>query len=317
MNSSEISFLVFGIVLVVALFIDLGLLSKKTVEMNMKNAWVMTIFWVILSLSFCLFLWLEKGEEIAIQFLSGYTMEWSLSADNIFIFILIFSFFSIREKKVSRVLLAGVLMAIVFRVIFIGLGMSLVRHFHWILYLFGGFLIFTGIKMLLSNPQKSFHPEKSGVLRLMKKFFRFTDEDPEGRMIIWKNKRAFFTKLFLVMVLIAITDIIFAMDSIPAVLAISRNALVVYTSNIFAVLGLRSLFFLLKESVKKFYFLPYGIALVLIFIGFKMLIEIFNHHLSTLFSLMMIIVFLSGSVIFSLLYPTRDLPKVPFGKPRN
>ena len=218
-------------------------------------------------------MWLKNGQTIALEYLSAYLMEWSLSIDNIFVFILIFSAFSVKEKNYGRVLLIGILMAIVFRIIFITVGVALVDRFHWILYLFGVFLVYTGYKMFTTNEQEEFDPQHSKVYKVLKRFLPLVPHDGNGRFVVYENGKKFYTTLFVVVIMLAAIDLVFALDSIPAVMGISRDKLVIYTSNIFAVLGLRSLFFLLRGAVSKFDYLPQGIAIVLIFIGLKMLGE--------------------------------------------
>lgn len=300
MAAEQLTYLIFGIVLVVALVFDLGLLSKKGKPVSIRAALIQTVFWVGLSLAFFVFMWLEDGQVKAVSYLSAYLMEWSLSIDNIFVFILIFGFFQVKEKNFGRVLLTGILMAIIFRVIFITVGVALVQQFHWILYIFGVFLVYTGIKMFGARQEKAFNPDANPVYKFMKKFLRLTAEDPNGRFIIRKNNRAYFTTLSVVVAILAATDLVFALDSIPAVFAISQDPMVIYTSNIFAVLGLRSLFFLLKGAVKQFEYLQQGIAVVLVFIGLKMLAEILHIEIPVLMSLLVIVACLLASVGFSL-----------------
>jgi tellurite resistance protein TerC len=232
-------------------------------------------------------------------------MEWSLSVDNIFVFILIFHSFKVKEKNYSRVLLIGIMMAIVFRILFITIGVALVAQFHWILYLFGIFLLYTGYKMFVTNEEESFEPQDTKVYRFLKKYLPLTTHDGNGRFIIRENSKPVYTTLFVVVVLLASIDLVFAMDSIPAVMGISKDKLVIYTSNIFAVLGLRSLFFLLRTAVNKFDYLQQGIAVVLIFIGIKMLGETIIDHwidktIQTFISLGVILICISGSIIYSI-----------------
>lgn len=300
MNATEWTYLVFGIVLAVAVVFDLGLLSKRSKSISLKQAFYQTMFWVGLGLGFFVFIWFEDGQTNALEYLSAYLMEWGLSIDNIFVFILIFSFFKIQEKDANRVLLFGILMALILRVLFITTGIALVERFFWVLYIFGAFLVYTGIKMFLVNSDKEFHPESSAVYLFLKKILPLTHEDNDGKFTKQVKGKRHFTMLFVVIVMLATTDIVFALDSIPAVFAITQTKMVIYTSNIFAVLGLRSLFFLLRGAVVKFKYLQEGIAIVLIFIGLKMLVEYFNIHLPIWLSLLVILFCLSGSVIFSI-----------------
>lgn len=308
MDPKQVTYLIFGIVLVVALVFDLGLLSKKSEIISIRKALIQTLFWIGLSLAFFVFVMIEDGQLMAINYLSAYLMEWSLSIDNIFVFILIFNFFKVHEDHYGRTLLIGILLAIVLRVIFITVGVALVSRFHWILYVFGAFLVYTGIKMFGSNQDESFNPEENAAYRLMKKYFRITTEESMGRYIIWRKKKAYFTTLAVVVVILALTDVVFALDSIPAVFAITQVPLLIYTSNIFAILGLRSLFFLLKGAVSRFEYLGHGIAIVLIFVGLKMLAEAIHVELEVYVSLLVIVGCLAGSILYSL-YRSRDKSK--------
>ncbi|MEO8763294.1 MAG: TerC/Alx family metal homeostasis membrane protein [Ginsengibacter sp.] len=306
MNSTEWTYVVFGIVIIIALIFDLGLLSKKSKTVSIQQAFFQTIFWVTLGLGFFLFVWFEDGEIKALEYISAYLMEWALSVDNIFVFILIFSYFGIDNKHSNRVLLLGILIAIMLRVIFITVGIAMVQRFYWLLYIFGGFLIYTGVKMFLINNEKEFDPEKNVVYKFIKKIVPLTKDNSNGKFTKIINGKKHFTMLFVVMVLLATTDIVFALDSIPAVFAITQTKLVIYTSNIFAVLGLRSLFFLLQGAVNRFRYLKEGIAIVLVFIGLKMLVEYFDIHLPIWVSLLVIVICITGSVLFSM-YKTKTI----------
>jgi tellurite resistance protein TerC len=305
MTPDQISYLVFGVVLLVALIFDLGLLSKKGKKVTIRQALYQTFFWVGLALAFFVFMWIEKGESLALEYLGAYLMEWSLSIDNIFVFILIFSAFSVKEKNYGRVLLIGIMMAIVFRIIFITVGVALVEQFHWVLYIFGVFLIYTGYKMFTSNDDEEYNPQESKVYKFLKKVLPLTDHDGDGKFKIVENGRPVYTTLFVVVIMLAAIDLVFALDSIPAVMGISRDKLVIYTSNIFAVLGLRSLFFLLRGAVSKFDYLQQGIAIVLVFIGLKMLAEkwinqVVDKQIQVIISLGVIMVCISGSIFYSI-----------------
>ncbi|HQV55003.1 MAG: TerC/Alx family metal homeostasis membrane protein [Chitinophagaceae bacterium] len=305
MTTDQITYLVFGIVLVVALVFDLGLMSKKGQKVTIRQALYQTFFWVGLALAFFVFMWIEKGEGLALEYLSAYLMEWSLSIDNIFVFILIFSAFGVKEKNYGRVLLAGILMAIVFRIIFITVGVALVEQFHWILYIFGVFLVYTGYKMFVAKDDEEFKPEESKVYKILKKILPLVAHDGDGKYSIRIDGKKFYTNLFVVVIMLAAIDLVFALDSIPAVMGISRDKLVIYTSNIFAVLGLRSLFFLLRGAVSKFDFLQQGIAIVLVFIGVKMLCEkwinqVVDKQIQVIISLGVIMVCITGSIFYSL-----------------
>lgn len=298
--ADQIGYLVFGIVLLIAIALDLGLLSKRSTEIGIKKAFFQTIFWVLLAIAFFGFLWWYESQQIALEYLSAYLMEWSLSIDNIFVFILIFSFFKIRSDHVARGLLFGILMAIIFRIIFITVGVVLVENFRAILYVFGAILLYTGIKIFTIKESHEYDPLKNPVYKLINRFFPIIHQDVSGKISVVKDGKRFYTHMFVVVVLLATTDIVFALDSIPAVFAISQERLVIYTSNIFAVLGLRSLFFLLKGAVDKFNFLQQGIAIVLIFIGLKMLAEVFHIKVPITISLLVIVVCIGGSILYSL-----------------
>ena len=300
MTHSQFAYLIFGIVLVLALIFDLGLLSKKGAIITIKKALLQTAFWVVLAMAFFLFLWLDEGRSTALEYLSAYLMEWSLSIDNIFVFILIFSFLGVREKFFSRVLLIGILLAVFFRIIFITAGIALVERFGWLLYIFGAILLYTGLTMFFAKKDKGANLEENKVYRFMKRFLPLTSGDGEGRLTTRINGKKYYTSIFVVIVLLATTDIGFALDSIPAVFGITTNRLVIYTSNIFAVLGLRSLFFLLRGAVDKFRFLQQGIATVLVFIGLKMLSELVHIKISVTISLIVILVCILTSIMISL-----------------
>jgi len=304
-------YIIFSAVIIVALIFDLGLLSKSNQVISLKAALVQTVFWVALSFIFCGFIWFEKGTDDAVSYISAYLLEWSLSIDNIFVFIIIFSFFKVQEKNYSRVLLLGILMAIVFRIIFIALGSELVARFDWVMYIFGIFLLYTGIKMFSSKQEAEFNPEKNWAYRLMKKFMRITNVEPNGRFIIVHNNKAYFTTLAMVVVMLGLIDIVFALDSIPAVFSIIPDPgkkLLIYSSNIFAVLGLRSLFFLLRGAASKFDYLQQGIAVVLLFIGAKMLLVKWI-HLPVWVSLLVILICISGSVFYSVYHKRKGVPE--------
>jgi tellurite resistance protein TerC len=305
MTKEQLVYLVFGCVLVLALIFDLGLLSKKGKKITIRQALYQTFFWVSLALSFFVFMWIERGDTIALEYLSAYLMEWSLSIDNIFVFILIFSAFSVQEKNYGRVLLAGILMAVIFRILFITVGVALVEKFHWILYLFGAFLVFTGYKMFIASDDEEFKPDESKVYKGIKRVLPLVAHDGGGKYWVRIDGKRYYTTLFVVVIMLAFIDLVFALDSIPAVMGISQDKMVIYTSNIFAVLGLRSLFFLLRGAVSKFDYLQQGIAIVLVFIGLKMLAEkwinqVLEKEVQVIISLGVIMVCIAGSIFYSI-----------------
>jgi tellurite resistance protein TerC len=306
MTPEVITYLTFGGLLVLALIFDLGLLSKKHATITIRKALWQTVFWVTLALGFFVFVWFEFDRTIALEYLSAYLTEWSLSIDNIFVFILIFSFFAVKEDQYARVLLIGIIMAIIFRVIFITIGIVLVERFEWLLYIFGAILVYTGIKMFTSSDEEVITLEENRVYKVIKKVLPLTPIDNHGRFTHVINGKRYFTSIFVVVIMLASTDIVFALDSIPAVFGISKNRLVIYTSNIFAVLGLRSLFFLLKGAKEKFAHLQQGIAVVLVFIGLKMLAEIFHLKVPVYISLLVILVCIAASIVYSISVASRE-----------
>ncbi len=306
MSPSTISYLTFGIVLIIAVIFDLGLISKSGTTMTIKRALVQTAFWVGLAMAFFGFLWWEDGHKIALEYFSAYLMEWSLSVDNIFVFILIFTFFRVKPQYYARVLLIGILTAIVLRVIFITVGIALVTRFHWLLYIFGAILVYTGFTMFRSKHDEEMNIEDNRVYKFMRRFLPLTGNDGGGHLTMHIDGKKVYTTLFVVVILLATTDIVFAVDSIPAVFGISQERIVIYTSNIFAVLGLRSLFFLLRGAIDRFGHLQQGIAVVLVFVGLKMLVEYFNIVLPVYVSLLVILVCISGGIGYSMWSSRRE-----------
>ncbi|MDP9040744.1 MAG: TerC/Alx family metal homeostasis membrane protein [Bacteroidota bacterium] len=302
MNHLQVTYIIFGAALILALVFDLGLLSKKGSVVTLRKALTQTFFWVILAMAFGVFILIYDGREKALEYLSAYLMEWSLSIDNIFVFILIFSFLAIKEEFFGRVLLIGILLAVFFRIIFITAGIELVNRFTWLLYLFGAILVYTGLSMFFAKKEESDDLEKNKVYRFLKRFLPLTSEDGYGKLTVRRDGKKYYTTIFVVVVLLASTDIVFALDSIPAVFGITQDRLVIYTSNIFAVLGLRSLFFLLRGAVDKFRFLPKGIATVLIFVGLKMTSELIHVKVSTVISLIVIVVCIGRSILISMIW---------------
>lgn len=323
MTREQITYIVFGTILAASLVADLGLLSKKGQKITIRQALYQTFFWVSLALGFFVFMWVENGQKPALEYLSAYLMEWSLSIDNIFVFILIFSAFSVKEKHYGRVLLIGIMMAIIFRVIFITVGVVLVERFHWILYIFGVFLVYTGYKMFTASDDEEFDPHNSKIYKFMKRFLPLVPHDGNGKFLIRENGRPAYTTLFVVIIMLAAVDLVFALDSIPAVMGIVDTKtpgyepiarLVIYTSNIFAVLGLRSLFFLLRGAVSKFDYLQQGIAIVLVFIGAKMLAahwidKVLDKQVQVFISLGVILTCISGSIFYSIFIPKKGEPE--------
>ncbi len=322
MTTTQLIYVVFSAVILLALVFDLGLLSKKNAVITVKMALIQTLFWISLSLAFCVFIWIEddggNGKADAIRYISAYLLEWSLSIDNIFVFIIIFSFFKVPADNYSRVLLMGILMAIVFRIIFITIGSGLVARFDWIMYIFGAFLLYTGFKLFTAKEGHQFDPQDNWAFKFMKKYLRTTEEEPRGRFFMKINNKTYLTKLSMVVLMLGLIDIVFAIDSIPAVFSIipdPNDKLLIYSSNIFAVLGLRSLFFLLNGAANKFDYLQQGIAIVLLFIGVKMLIEKWL-HIPVWVSLMVIVVCIGSSMLYSI-FKDQETPEVEALKEEN
>ncbi len=294
----------FNAFVLIMLALDLGVFHKKTHEVKVKEALIWTAVWIALAMVFTagIFHFFGKGKGVA--FLTGYVVEKSLSVDNIFVFIMVFSYFQIPTKYQHKVLFWGVLGALVMRAIFIFAGVALISKFHWIIYIFGGFLIFTGFKMLFQE-DKPIEPEKNPLIKLVRKILPVSNELHGDKFIIKQGAKTIATPLLLVLVLIEFTDLIFAVDSIPAILAISKDPFIVYTSNVFAIMGLRSLYFALSGITQYFVYLKYGLAAILIFVGTKMSIVDF-YKVPVLLSLLIIVTILAISVIASLMVKSTE-----------
>jgi len=287
------------------LALDLGVFHKKSHKVPVKEAVIWSLVWVSLALLFNLFVYFQFGKIKALEFLTGYVIEYSLSVDNIFVFILIFSYFGVSDKYQHRVLFWGILGALIMRAIFIFAGVALINRFHWIVLIFGGFLVYTGIHMLFQK-ETAVDPEKNVIVKFFRKFFPVTESYHEDRFFIRQKGRLFATPLFLVLLIIESSDLIFAVDSIPAILAISQDTFIVYTSNIFAILGLRSLYFAVSGIMGYFRYLRIGLAFVLSFVGTKMLLAFFGIEIHIVLSLVIIISILLSSVIASLAIEKKD-----------
>jgi len=253
------------------LLLDLLVFNRKAHEVRVREALLWSLFWIVLALMFNLGVYYFEGHDLALQFLSGYLIEKSLSVDNLFVFLLIFSYFQVPARYQHKVLFWGIFGALIFRAIFIFGGIALLERFHWLIYVLGAFLIFTGIKLVFDS-EKEVHPERNPLLKLVRKLFPIT-ANYEGDRFFLKRARWMATPLLVVLVAIETTDVIFAVDSVPAVLAISRDPFIVFSSNAFAILGLRALFFALAGLMQAFQYLNYGLAAILVFIGVKMVIS--------------------------------------------
>ncbi len=288
----------FNVFILIMLALDLGVFHRKAHEVGFKEAVIFSVVWIALALLFNLFVWFEFGKTKAIEYLTGYLIEKSLSVDNIFVFVLLFSSFNVPSEYQHKVLFWGVIGALIMRAVFIFAGVALIERFHWIIYVFGIFLVYTGIKIAREKGTKM-EISDNRFLKLLKRFVPFTGDYHGGNLFV-RLEKVYATPLFLVLVLIEITDLIFAIDSIPAILAITSDPFIVYTSNVFAIMGLRSLYFALAGSLKYFIYLHYGLAVILIFVGIKMVAsDIFK--LSPLVSLLVIAIILGVSIIASVI----------------
>lgn len=293
----------FNLLVLFLLALDLGVFHRKSKQVKIKEALAWTCVWVSLAFLFNVFIYYEMGQEKAFEFFTGYLIEKSLSVDNIFVMILIFSYFNVPPMYQHKVLFWGILSALIMRVIFIFAGVELLHEFHWLIYIFGAFLIFTGIKIITQQELKM-NPEKNPVVKLVRKIFRVTPEFEGNKFFVKRNLQWWATPLLIVVVMIEVTDLIFAMDSIPAILAISDDPYIVYTSNVFAILGLRSLYFALSGMENYFSYLKYGLSAILVFIGAKMcLADVFKIPIEI--SLAFIILALSMAALASMVLQKR------------
>jgi tellurite resistance protein TerC len=328
MNPIEYPFWVwatFFVVVFIALFVDIGIVNRKAHAPKRKEVITWSIIWISLALLFNIFVWYQFGSFKAREFFTGYLIELSLSVDNLFVFLLIFSYFKVPATYQHRVLFWGIFTALVLRMIMIFIGAELVERFHWIIYVFGAFLLYTGIKML--GEDEEFHPEKSLLVSFVTRFIRISKHYEGDKFFVIKDGKRTGTLLLLVLIVIEAVDVVFAVDSIPAIFGITTDRFIVYTSNVFAILGLRTFFFLLKDLADKFHFLKYGLAFILSFIGVKMLLPLFAgivqkvipdndfinryvnheyHQTVTNISLVVVILALTTSVILSLIYPKHE-----------
>ncbi|MEQ9593486.1 MAG: TerC family protein [Cyclobacteriaceae bacterium] len=309
-QTETILFGVFAVIIIVFLLVDLGVFNKKAHKISTKSALYQSIFWVFVSTVFgyLVYRYDNSGSDAALEYFSAYLTEYALSVDNIFVILLILKYFNVKEEYYHNILFWGILGAVVFRGVFIFVGAFFIAKFHWILYVFGVFLIYSGIKIYFEDSDEKIDPEKNPILRLCRKYLPMTEDEHGGKFIITSPK-LMFTPLFLVIVLIETTDLIFAVDSIPAAFAITQNEFLIYTSNIFAVLGLRAMFFLLAGIIDKFYLLQKGLSIILFFIGAKMILEIFEVHIPVTLSFSVILATLTLSIIFSVIVPKKERSK--------
>ena len=289
----------FNLSILALLGLDLFFVNRKNKAVSLTSTIGWVLFWIVLALLFGVWIYNNVGSNAATEYVTAYLIEWTLSVDNLFVFIIVFKYFKVPDEFQHRVLFWGILGALVLRGIFISAGVTLIHHFEWLVYLFGGFLVFTGIKIFFHQEDEEADLSKNFVVRIMRKFVPMSDEYDGANFFTRKNAKLIATPLLLVLVVIEFTDLIFAVDSIPASLSISKNAFIIYCSNVLAVLGLRSLYFGISHLMKIFKYLKFGIAMILVFVGVKMLIADF-FHLPPLFALGTIITILFVSVLFSL-----------------
>lgn len=303
METPIIFWIIFNAFVLLMLALDLGVFHRKSHEVSVKEALTWTFVWIFLSLTFNVILYFWKGQQQALEFFTGYLVEKALSVDNIFVFIMIFTYFQIPTKYQHKILFWGILGALIMRVIFIFAGVALLERFHFTIYIFGALLIFTGIKMF-NHSNSKIDPNKNPVLIFFKKFMPVTQTLHEDKFFTKIDGRRFATPLFLVLILIETTDLIFAVDSIPAILAITQDQFIVYTSNVFAILGLRSLYFALAGIIHRFWLLSYGLAIVLVFVGIKMILIDF-YKIPIEWSLLFIATIITSSIFLSLKFKNK------------
>lgn len=303
----------FGVVIVLMLAIDLGVFNRKAHEIGFREALIWSIVWTVVALLFNGAVFLYVGPERGLEFFTGYVIERALSFDNLFVFVLIFSYFGVPRRYHHRALFWGVVGALVTRAVFIGAGVALIVRFEWILYIFGAVLVYSGWKML-KEKDVEVHPDKNLVIRAARTIFPVTSEFGTGRFFLRQDRRIFLTPLFLVLITIETTDIVFAVDSIPAVFGVTHDPFVAFTSNIFAILGLRASYFLLESVLKTFKYLSHGLSVVLIFIGLKMLAADFV-HIPVAASLAIVMAVLTVAIVASLIGERSVRPGPPSGDP--
>jgi tellurite resistance protein TerC len=293
------------------LALDLGVFHRKSHAVKIREALIWSAVWIALALAFNVLVYYNLGSEKALQFFTGYVIEKALSVDNLFVFILVFGYFHVKPEYQHRILFWGVLGALVMRAIFIFLGVALIEQFNWIVIVFGVFLVYTGVHMFFQD-EKPIEPDKNPLVRLFKKFFPVTNETPNGKLFTRIDGKMFATPLFIVLIVIEFTDLIFAVDSIPAILAITTDRYIVFTSNVFAILGLRSLYFALAGMMKYFTYLKYGLAVILSFVGLKMILAHFYPGLIPVeASLLIILLILTFSVLASFVWKSNVVKEEP------
>jgi len=291
----------FNILVLILLAVDLGVFHRGARTIKIKEALWWSLIWIAVALLFNVVIYFWRGTDTALQFLTGYLIERSLSVDNLFVFLMVFSYFRVASQYQYKVLFWGILGALIMRALFIATGVVLINTFHWIIYVFGAFLIIIAVKMAFEK-EKEIHPEKNPVLLLFRKLMPVTENYVEGKFFIRKNKKYLATPLFVVLLVIETTDVVFALDSIPAILAITTDPFIVYTSNVFAILGLRALYFALAGIMELFHYLNIGLSVILAFVGVKMLLSKF-YEIPVTVALGVVALTLIVAIIASLMFP--------------
>lgn len=315
MDHSILLWSLFNVFIVSMLIIDLTLFHNEDDKETIRKALIWTGVWIAMALVFGVGVYYFMGSQTALDYYTGYLIEKSLSVDNIFVFLLVFSYFKVPAEYQHKVLFWGIFGALVMRLAFIFTGVALLERFHWIVYVFGAFLVFTGIKLAMEK-DKEVHPERNPILKLVRRIFPTTKTYHGSKFFIRRMGRTIATPLFVVLVVIETTDVVFALDSIPAILAITRDEFIVYSSNAFAILGLRALYFAVSGIMQLFHYLHYGLSLILVFVGVKMLIAEF-YHIPTPFALAFIAVTLTVSIVASIKYPQEEEPLTKENIPGN
>ncbi|NVO86056.1 TerC family protein [Hymenobacter terrestris] len=303
MEISPLFWVGFNVVVLALLLLDLLVFNRKDHVVSMREALSWSAFWIALSLSFNYLVYQWLGKAAALEFLTGYLIEKSLSVDNLFVFLLIFTYFKVPAQYQHKILFWGIIGALVLRGVFILVGAALLAKFHFLMYVLGAFLVYTGIKMATSGSEPEIDPDSNPIVKFLSRHLPITSQLHGGNFFVRKDGVLFATPLLVVLVMVETTDVIFAADSIPAILAVSRDTFIVYTSNVFALLGLRALYFALEGLMRLFHYLHYGLALILVFIGGKLLAEGFDVHISMGWSLGTVGVILVMSVVLSLMFP--------------
>jgi tellurite resistance protein TerC len=296
-----------GFILAILFFLalDLGVFHREAHVVRFKEALCWTSIWFALAMSFAVALFFTRPKEEAIDFLTGYILEFSLSMDNVFVIALIFGYFRVPPQFQHRVLFWGIIGALVMRGVMIALGAALIHRFEWILYIFGAFLVFTGIKMLFAE-EEGVHPEKNPLIRLARKFFPVSTEYHGQKFFTRINGQMALTPLAPVLLMVETTDLVFAVDSIPAIFVVTKKPFIVFTSNVFAILGLRSLYFVLAGAIGYFRYLKVGLSVVLVYIGIKMLVDIFDYHIPTVVSLGVVVSIILVAILVSVIAARYD-----------